>query len=205
MREPLTVVVMQKHLPHYRVAFFEALRSKLEDESIRLRLVYGDPSSSDSHRHDTAHLSWAEYRRNTFLRIGRRYLIWQPVLDVARRADLVIVEQANKLLINNVLLAWQFVGGPPVVFWGHGANLQRSDADALEERLKRRVALLPAWWFAYTQGCKDRVAGYGYPRDRITVLQNSIDTTALSDACSSLTRAEIDLFRSRHELGQGPI
>jgi len=200
-----SVVIIQKHVPRYRAQFFERLRRELTTRGVKLRLVYGDPVGTDVQRRDSRNVAWGEYRRNRILRTGQRPLIWQPVLDATRDADLVIVEQANKLLVNNVLLARQYLGRAPVAFWGHGANLQSQGGAFLSEHAKRLLANLPHWWFAYTECCRQRVNSYGFPSERISVVQNAIDTEALRAECSSVTKDEIQAFRSHYNLGEGPI
>ena len=118
----------------------------------------------------TSSRPWGTARANLVIYGGRHELIWQPCLKEAMNADLVIVEQASRLLVNYALLGLQAARMTKVAFWGHGANLQRHSANALSESVKRVVSRHPHWWFAYTDGCRDRVAGIGYPADRITVV-----------------------------------
>jgi L-malate glycosyltransferase len=105
--------------------------------------------------------------------------VWQPVWRQARQADLVIVDQANRLALNYLLLAARPARGPRVAFFGHGANLQGNPA-SLRERWKRTLARTPNWWFAYTDGTADRVLSAGFPANRITVVQNAVDTSGLT-------------------------
>jgi L-malate glycosyltransferase len=127
-------------------------------------------------RSDAAGLPWANQVVNSHL----GSLVWQPVWRQARRADLVIVEQANRLALNYLLLAARPVGGPRVAFFGHGANLQGNPA-SLREHWKRMWIRTPNWWFAYTDGTADRVLSGGFPADRITVVQNAVDTSTLTE------------------------
>jgi glycosyltransferase involved in cell wall biosynthesis len=46
------------------------------------------------------------------------------------------------------------------------------------EAAKRGYSRVPHWWFAYTEGTAGRVAGLGFPRHRITVVQNAVDTAS---------------------------
>jgi glycosyltransferase involved in cell wall biosynthesis len=96
----------------------------------------------------------------------------------------VVVEQANRQLVNYRLLFRSAVRRRPrVVFWGHGGNLQTSGfAEALGERFKRVVSRRAHWWLAYTQGSADRVAALGFPRERVTVVQNAVDVAPPADA-----------------------
>jgi glycosyltransferase involved in cell wall biosynthesis len=199
------VVIAYKYLPQYRLRFFSRLREELASTGIRLTLVHGQPSPREALRSDTRTLDWAVEKRNRVFSIGRHELIWQPCLRLAANADLVIVEQASRLLVNYVLMALQACGAAKVAFWGHGENLQRHRAHRIGESVKRLVSRYPHWWFAYTEPTKARVERLGYPRERITVVQNAIDTYDLEAACRNVGGDELAAFRRRHELGNGPL
>jgi glycosyltransferase involved in cell wall biosynthesis len=86
-------------------------------------------------------------------------------------------------------------GGGKLAFWGHGANLQRERS--VGAGYKRWIAQQVDWWFAYTQSSAALIASTGFPFGRITVVNNSIDTTAIVN-----TRERIaDRDRVRRELG----
>jgi glycosyltransferase involved in cell wall biosynthesis len=118
-------------------------------------------------------------------------LIWQPVLSYLRGADLVVVEQQSKLLLNYLLVARQLLGWQRIGFFGHGKNLQARSYKTRSERIKKKIAVLPHWWFAYTSGVAQYIAGLGYPADRITVFNNAVDTTQLVRWRSSVSAAEL--------------
>jgi glycosyltransferase involved in cell wall biosynthesis len=198
-------VIAYKSLPHYRLRFFSQLREELAAMGIRLTLVHGQPSPSEALRSDTGTLQWAIEQRNRVFSIGKRELIWQPCVRLAANADLVIVEQASRLLVNYALMALQMCGAARVAFWGHGANLQSHRAHRTGELVKRLLSRHPHWWFAYTERTKARVERLGYPRERITVVQNAIDTHDLETACQAVTDEEIAEFHRRYALGTGPV
>jgi glycosyltransferase involved in cell wall biosynthesis len=200
-----TVAFLPKSLTHYRIPFFNTLRERLEHEGVAMRVVYGDASPQDAARGDIAELSWGEFRANRFVPVGRRTMVWQPVFDLSREAGLVVVEQATKLLANYLLLAGQNAGGARVAFWGHGANLQHQGAHRGAEALKRVVSTRPHWWFAYTQGVRDRVERLGYPPQRITVVQNAIDTLQLRALRRGGSGDAIEAARGKYDLGAGPV
>ena len=185
----MRVLIAYKSLPRYRLAFFERLRERLAGDGIELDLAYGQGTPKDAHRGEEAELAWGRRRPNRVLKVGGRELVWQPCLQDVRGADLVVVEQASRLLLNYVLLGGQATGLGRVAFWGHGANLQRQTASAASEWLKRRVSRLPHWWFAYTEGSRRRVEELGYPAERITVVQNAQDTELLAQAVAALEPA----------------
>jgi glycosyltransferase involved in cell wall biosynthesis len=200
-----TVLVAYKSLPRYRIDFFSALRLRLRREHVELVLAHGEPHGADAYKRDTGELSWAAKRSNRTIRFGHRHVVWQPCLDLARRADLVIVEQASRLLVNYVLLAMQSLRLTRVAFWGHGANLQHHRASRLGEHLKRIVSRHPHWWFAYTEGTRERVAALGFPSDRITVVQNAVDTTSLRAQIGSVTESEVLAWKERNRIARGPV
>jgi glycosyltransferase involved in cell wall biosynthesis len=199
------VLIAYKSMPHYRLAFFEALYGRLERDGVRLEIAYGDPTKRERAKNDTAALACGKRTRNRVVGLRGRELIWQSVLTDARAADLVVVEQASRLLANYVLLGWQRLGGPRVALWGHGSNLQHHLASRSGEAIKRRAARWPHWWFAYTEGVKRRVEELGFPSDRITVVQNSIDTSELTRLRAMLGTADRESVRSMYELGDGPV
>jgi len=199
------VLIAYRILPDYRVDFYNRLRGVLAAEDIELRLVYGQPTLVEATKRDTTDLEWAERVESRFLRVGSRYLVWQPITKQARAADLVVVEQASRLLVNYPLLAQQSAGLTKVAFWGHGANLQTHTAAPGAERVKRFVSRYPHWWFAYTDAVRKRVVDLGYPEERITVVQNAIDTTGLRQARRAVSEDQLRRFRSTHDLGEGPI
>ncbi len=181
------VVVVQEILTAYRVPFWKRLRDRLEAKGVELVLVHGFPEGDRASRSDQGALEWALTTDNRHLRVlpGRTPLVWQPLpRSVVRRADVVVVEQANRQLVNyRLLLRAALRGRPRVVFWGHGGNLRASGPLAgLEERFKGSVSRRAHWWLAYTEGSADRVAALGFPRERVTVVQNAVEVTRPADA-----------------------
>jgi len=192
-------------MPRYRMAFFERLREDIAGVGIKLEIAYGRKDDEGASLGLDGRLVGGIEINNKRISIGRRHFLWQPCLRLASQADLVIVEQASRLLVNNVLLLMQSVGLARVAFWGHGANLQQHSASKTGELLKRVVSRYPHWWFAYTESTKERVAGLGYPSERITVVQNAQDTEELARIVDQLGDADARAFRDAFDLGSGPI
>jgi glycosyltransferase involved in cell wall biosynthesis len=193
------VAVVYKSLPQWRAAFFDRLRERLNEDGVSLELYYGAPMVDAASKMDTSELEWATAVRNRNLSLGKRRLIWQPCMRLVEGADLVVVEQASKLLLNYALLGWQRLSGPKVAFWGHGRNFQDHNSSLLGERIKRRVSRAPHWWFAYTDGSAAVVEALGFPPHRISVVQNSIDVEGLKRARSE--RVVDDAVQFRQETG----
>jgi len=177
---PKHVVILQEALPSYRAPLFREVYERARSRNIEVSVVCGVAPGARGARLLQTSLAGTSAIQNRYIGVGRYRLVWQPALRKCLQADLVVVEQANRMLINYLLLVSSRVQGRPgVVFWGHGRNLQASPTTAAE-RLKAWVSLHPNWWFAYTEGVRRALTTRGYPSNRITVVQNTIDVDALA-------------------------
>jgi L-malate glycosyltransferase len=179
----MKVVIVQRILTHYRIDFYQYLQSILPD-SISLHLVYGQGNQDDSAKLDEAHLSWGTVIKNRYW--GK--LVWQPALPYLHDADLVIVENANRLLLNFILHLRYIIFKKRFAYWGHGKDFQTHSK--LKNLLKHTYSKNTHWWFCYTQSGKQIVQQAGFDSSRITVVQNAIDTTALLNIAHSVTQKE---------------
>lgn len=205
MKNNATVVVTQLRLTHYRVALFDALRRKLEERGVRLILVHGQPDPGEINKQDQGELAWAIRVVNRYWRIGKKYLAWQPIPLEAKNADLVVITQENRILSNYWYILRRRFGGPKIAFWGHGANLQSRYRNNIKERFKRWTTNRVDWWFAYTKMSADLVAAAGFPSERITVLNNAVDTSKLRLQIESVTLDEKLALRHSLGYGDGPV
>ena len=195
------VVVLQPRLVHYRTGLFEQLRTSCAGRGIELHLVHGQATRREQVKKDEARLPWANEVANRVWEVGDRDWIWQPFPRHLRDAHLVVLTQENRLLSNYPLLLKRLFTGPKIAFWGHGANFQSDAPGGLRERWKRLILTRVDWWFAYTQSTVDIVRGAGFPADRITPLDNAIDTRGFKRDLAAITDA--DLATARHALGIG--
>ena len=182
-----TVSIVQRILPHYRLAFFERLRERLGHKGIDLRLCYGQEQPGTRPGSVEFQGSWVRRVRNRYLSKGPSgsAAVWQPCLRELSKSDLVIAEHASRLLINYPLALLSRFGGPRLALWGHGTNLQRTGKPQFADRVRDAQIHGAHWWFAYTALSARLVEGAGFPRDRITVVNNSIDTASLAEAVAS--------------------
>ncbi|MEJ2793618.1 glycosyltransferase family 4 protein [Iodobacter sp. LRB] len=170
-----TVLFVQRRLPHYRVPFFEALKRELISRGCNLRVLHGLPNQEELLKNDSGVLAWAESLPNHYFLGGK--ICWQSFHHQSKEADLVICSHENKLVFN--LFFQYFYKKTKFALLGHGANLQ-GDANSLREKFKRRAAKKADWWFAYTSMSLPLITGFGFPEDRITIINNSIDTQVLN-------------------------
>ncbi len=196
-----TVVFVERHINHFRVPFYEGLRNALARDGVRVRVLTGESTPAEIAKGDRATLPWAEKIQTRFF-FGDR-ICWAPIRAGLGRGDLLVVEQANR----NIYNLWELhrPRTHAVAFWGHGRNMQSDRPDGFKERFKRRIAVKPDWWFAYTEGTRRFLTGLGYPADRVTVFNNAIDTTGMLRDLAGLTPEEI--ARRRREIGlkDGPV
>ena len=135
---------------------------------------------------------------NKTLHVGEKELIWQPCLKDLKDADMVIVEQANKLLVNYYLMFARGWLNLKFCYLGHGRNRQMRE-DSIYNKFKYLFTKKCDWWFAYTQEVKDFLIDRGYPKNRITSIQNAIDTKELQKQFSQVSQTETDSIKK--ELG----
>jgi len=114
-----------------------------------------------------------------------------------RNADLVIVTQEAKLLVNYLLHVWREVGRVRMAYWGHGAGFRRNRLSWMTEWGKRLLARRVDWWFAYTERSARLLSAAGVAGSRITVVNNAIDTRSLAAARRALSREDLEAWRAR--------
>ena len=202
---PAEVVILYKSLPHYRVPLYELMREQLAQSNVSLRLIVGQPNAIESTKNDTGKIAWAELVQNRQLPARGQALLWQPVLRSVRHADLVVVEQASKLIVNNLFAVWRRFGGPQLALWGHGINRNTASRSAAGEWWKRIMLRQSDWFFAYTSGVAEDVIAMGVPLGQVTDLHNAIDTRQLSGFRDAVADDQSAKTRSDLGLGDGPV
>jgi L-malate glycosyltransferase len=196
---PTRVAIVQEMVAHYRRDFYEQLRHRLHEEGIELVLVHSNPPAEDDVWQSVIEIPWSHTVPSRRFRVGRRELVWQRCWSLVRGCDLVIVEQGSRHVLNYLLLARQATGGAPVALWGHGRNLNRGEESRLGEIVKRRSSRHAHWWFAYNELAAEILVAVGAPPDRITSVQNTIDTRGLKASVGAVSEDEV--ARTRAGLG----
>ena len=166
------IIILQEHLPHYRVPFYKKLHELLNAADIRLDLIY-DPNTAPNLIKGS--LEWAI--PVPIRRFGK--VAWQPVINIVSDADLVIAPQEMKYLAPLVIQCKRALTGRRFALWGHGRDFQTQDRYSFTERLKSSVSRHAHWWFAYNHLSAQLVKGLGYPGERVTEVMNAIDTDFL--------------------------
>lgn len=189
------VLIIQQIIPEYRLAFFKLLKAELEKSNITLDLIYGTGNNASEIKNAQA-LPWARQIANKSLGFGKLKLIWQPLIKYLGHEDLIIVEKANKLLLNYYIIVARKFWKNRLGFWGHGRNMQ-ADAQSPGNRINRLILKKCDWWWAYTNSVKEFLVQHRYPPGRITVVQNSIDTHTLRMQLTEVDESEIILLKKQ--------
>ena len=188
------VLILQKVLPEYRVPFFNKLRQNLVQHGVQLDLIYGSGSKEEQLKKDKVDIDWAIKKENVIFNIASKEVYWQPVLKEIKGYDLIIAEQANKLIINYILNIKRGFSKQKFAYWGHGINLQASGS-AIGNLYKKFFLKKCDWWFAYTNSVKQFLIEQGYDTNKITVVQNAIDTSTLKAQYQDVTEDEINQIK----------
>jgi len=200
------VVIIQNILPHFRVKLYEGLKASLKEHDIELSLLYGE-FEEDGYRLDIGNLElpWAKLINIRDIKFGRLRFIHYPCLRFLKGADLIIMIQWNSFLINYYLILKRLLklSKAKLAFWGHGLNRQAYPY-SWKNSFKRIFINQVDWWFAYTRGVKKTIEECDFPKDKITVVQNAIDTVGLNNTQKTITDDERSKARISLGLKNGP-
>jgi glycosyltransferase involved in cell wall biosynthesis len=196
------VLLVQHRLFQYRVPLFERMKEMAEDRNIDLRVIHGQPTDAELVRQDQGYLDWADKVQNRYFKLGNSDLVWQPLPQELANPNLCVILQLNRVISNYPWLLRRHFGRTKVGYWGHGANLQAENANSLRERWKRSLTHQVDHWFAYTGQTTEFLQQQGYPAEKITTLNNAIDTNQFRAICDAVTEAEVAALRA--DLGMAP-
>lgn len=199
------VTFIQRILPHYRVPFFSGLHRALDERGISLELVYGQERAGTVPVSESLVQPWATRVENSYWHIAGVDLVWQPSPVSVWGSDLVIVEQANSLLLNYLLHGWRKPGVRRLAYYGHGCNMQAKRRGNAAAKWKRNWMSRVDWWFAYTEVTRQKVAEAGFPVERTTVVNNAIDTQELLEASKCVSWEDIQALRGRLRIYDGRV
>jgi L-malate glycosyltransferase len=194
------VLIIQRRMTEYRTPLFIRLRELLAAAQIGLTVAYGNPSPSEIIRRDGGELPWRVFLPVRYASIGGKEIYWQPVpRQLLDEHDLAVITHQSCLLYNWWLLARRQRHRCRLAFWGHGDNFQARSRLSPREMLRTWSARQVDWYFAYTALSVQRLRKRGYPAQRITCLDNAVDTSSLQRWRQELTPQ--DTARLRASLG----
>jgi glycosyltransferase involved in cell wall biosynthesis len=199
MHHSADVLIVQDYIAEYRRRFYELLEAALESQSVRVRVAVGTASAALAARGDVvASMPMMRSVRAPSISVAGRRLTYKRLSKLAADSDLLVVEQAIRHLELYTLMARQR-RGPKVALWGHGARRVKP-ATRVERLVERRLTRSAHWFFVYTKDGAEQVAASGLPRERITVVQNTIDVGELAELRDDVSVDEQRRLREQLDL-----
>lgn len=168
------VIFVQKFVPHYRLPLFELLKEKLESNGIEFILIYGPPDPYEGSKVKMVYPEWGTKVDSRIIKIFGRFLYWQGVPFKIKKGDVVIVEQAAKLLDNYILFFLQQINVVRLCYFGHGQNFQDKYELKISKKIKQLMVGRVSKWFAYTQMSVDSLLEQGVSNDKIVSVNNTL-------------------------------
>lgn len=188
------VLIIHGFTTEYRIPFLKELHSVLQQHNVNLKVVIGQ--SSKYEKFDTIEACpFFISIRNKYIYFGQKYLLWEPVFKYLPGNDMIIMRQAKKHLINPFVFAYCKWKNIPTGLWGNMKEFTYKKKKPPTLGINNKVD----HWFAYNDLTKQLVASTGYPENRITAVQNTIDARREREIYDSLT--EEDLLDVQIETG----
>lgn len=192
------VAIVQPAVHQYRIPFLTRLVAAAAEEGIHIDVFRGETPSAIRARRDSGDATFIRELTTREWIIRDRALFYRSAAPVRRGGyDLVILEQAVRNLESYALLAR--MGRRRIAFFGHGRTYTKT-VSPRQEALKHWLTQRGTWFFGYTQRGVDAVVEHGFPRDRTTVFNNTIDTDALRADLSAISDTEVAEFSLKHDL-----
>jgi glycosyltransferase involved in cell wall biosynthesis len=187
------VLMIEAEMKRYRAPFYGGLHAALQSDGIQLQVAYSEPRSVERSKQDQCNLPDEYGTKVTGYWLFNKLLL-QPLLHQAALADLIILDEGNRYLLSHLLLPFSACRLKKVAWWGLGENKQ-TDRLVFSEWYKTKILRWITWWFAYTSSTVEYLVRHGFPRDRITVVQNAVDTREMNEWIVRFTEAEAGAVR----------
>lgn len=185
---------MTRVVTHYRAPFYEKVRDALEAVGSSLVVVYGAEDASERDRSQTVEVAWGHRVRTRYISLAGRRAVWLHAGPEVRGADLVVLDQQARQIFTTLYLMKS--RRPAVALWAHGKSDHVGVLRA-GKWLKRLQASRADWLFGYTDTVFTFADECGFPRERITIVENATDTSAIVAGVvrnDRRARARIELF-----------
>ncbi|MDQ0031444.1 glycosyltransferase family 4 protein [Arthrobacter bambusae] len=195
----MRVAIIHPWFPQYRKPFFDKLLELASEQGIRIDIFHGNPPPEWQERGDSVSEPYATRMNTKFFNIRGRSLVYKSPVSIWQKGpyDVVVLEQAVRNLETYQLLLRR--QGAHVAFWGHGKTYTKSTGRA-QEWFKQFLTRRGEWFFSYTKGGEAAVRAAGFPANRITIVQNSVDSTELRNLISKITDVSKQTFADKHDL-----
>lgn len=183
----MKILFLERVITDYRVPFYLRLNDLLAKEKIDLTVAGGNARPDESLVNCVGKLPFGIQVSNRYI-FGKAYMQTEAG-RLVKNANLIITGQENSSVSTYPLLFGK--RQTKIAFYDHGPNPIKSGGQtSVAYRLKRWMTLKPDWWFAYTERSRQAIMEAGYPGGKITVVNNSIDTSALEKKTTDISDKE---------------
>lgn len=188
------VLILHGYTTQYRVPFFKKLNEILKQNDVHLEVVIGQPNKHDKFD-KIENCPFFKKVHNKYFYLGKRHLVWEPVLGYLKGHDLLIIRQAVKHLSNWPVLLYAKMNGIKIGYWG---NMKEYIGNRDKKSIERLFLKKADHWFAYNDLTKKIVCSLGYPEKNVTSVQNSIDTEDEKQIYNSISETELTELRKTY-------
>lgn len=197
-QHPYRVAIVQPSIPQYTVPFLTKLITTAENECIHIDVFCGETPTVIRARDDSGDAPFVRALSTHEWKFRGTALFYKSPFPVRRGGyDLVILEHAVRNIETYELLVR--LGSRRIAFWGHGRTYTKH-VSPFQESFKQWLTQRATWFFGYTGRGVDTVVERGFPRERTTVLNNTIDTVGLRADLSAVSTSVLDEFARSHDL-----
>jgi glycosyltransferase involved in cell wall biosynthesis len=173
-----SVAIVQRLVPHYRLAFFKLLTEANPD--LEIVVYHSDKGLKNG---DSLGFAARYYRGYTVKPLGFT-LVVQPrlTLDILRvRPKVLVIEGTFGVLTNFILLLFRWISGLPTLYWTAGWH--NPEITGWKLRLKTLYIgtslKFSSGAIVYGSSAYQYLIAHGVPGDKIIVAQNTIDVESL--------------------------
>ena len=199
------VVILQRITGDYRIPFFERISDILQNNNISLKVLYGQPEPGEYNIGSFNNRSIVQIK-NYYLKVKSKYLAFQFPLRYVFNSNLVILQQGNRIITNHFFIICLLILGKKVAIWGNcKQELTSYNNHTFKPGWWWKLSKKVDHWFAYNDLTKKIVESTGFPSEKITSVNNSIDTKSERAIYNSFTDEEIGILRVKYGLENSDI
>jgi glycosyltransferase involved in cell wall biosynthesis len=195
----MRVAIVHPWFPQYRKAFFDRLLEVCSDQGIQIDIFHGSPPPEWQQRGDSVNEEYATRMKTRFFSVRGKNLVYKSPSTVWKRGpyDVLILEQAVRNLETYAFILRP--QGARIAFWGHGKTYTKTTGK-IQEYFKQFLTRRGKWFFSYTPGGGIAVAAAGFPSNKITIVQNSVDSSGIMNAISGIAADSKSAFKQKYDL-----
>lgn len=202
----MKVTIVKRYERKFRLPLYNLLRSKLASDGIFLELIVGQINKyEEKNIKDSLIINpYGEKINNKYFYWKKHFISYQNVFRNISDSDLIIVQQSNSELLNYLLLLKRKLSGKfKLAFWGHGMNLKLLNKNKLSQKFKLYITKHVDHFFAYNYLSFDLIANTGYPKNNITILNNTIDVGKEKSIYDAISKTELIKKRKEFCINEG--